>query len=105
MVTEPTRENNRIDLVIATQDDLVSKVTVKKTTVLAIINNASRYYISNNSERKQIEDAPFQKCKFVEIRQNITEIQLSDDDNVEEAWVDKIIYSTEHICPIVREAM
>lgn len=62
MVTEPSRENNTLDLVIATQDDLVNNVTVKNTTVLAIINNASRYYSSNNSDRKQIKDGPFQKC-------------------------------------------
>ena len=88
MVSEPTRQNNILDLVITTQDNLVSNVKVGEHLSscdhkLVRIDIRTQTSVTEN----KVKVPNFKRANFVALRQKLTEIQLSDDGNVEEVWL------------------
>ncbi len=71
MVSEPTRQNNILDLVITTQDNLVSNVTVgehfgSSDHKLVRIDIRAQTWVTEN----KVKVPNFKRANYVEIRKN-----------------------------------
>ncbi len=87
LVTDPTRENNILDLVIVSQDRLINNVTVGEhfgscdhKVIYAEINTTAKV-----SENKTLVPN-FRRGNFEALRSDLSHLPLQTTDQVEEVW-------------------